>query len=81
MTKAKGVNFETALKKLKEIVEELESDDLDLEKSLSRFEEGINLVKLCSQHLDEAEKKVEILTAGRGGKAVRFEIEEGDGDD
>lgn len=77
MTKAREVKFETALKKLKGIVEELESDDLDLEKSLSRFEEGINLVKLCSQHLDEAEKKVEILTAGRGGRAVQFDMEEG----
>ncbi len=78
MSKTKGESFETALKKLKGIVEELESDDLDLEKSLARFEEGINLIKLCSQHLDEAEKKVEILTAGRGGKAVRFEVEDAD---
>lgn len=81
MTKAKEVNFETALKKLKEIVEELESDDLDLEKSLARFEEGINLTKICSRHLDEAEKKVEILTAGRGGKAVRFDIKDENGGD
>jgi len=81
LTKSKGVNFETALKKLKGIVEELESDNLDLEKSLSRFEEGINLIKLCSQHLDEAEKKVEILASGRGGKAVKFDIEEGNDSD
>jgi exodeoxyribonuclease VII small subunit len=54
------VKFEEALKRLEEIVEQMEQD-VDLEKSLVLFEEGIKLVRFCSSKLEEAKKKVEIL--------------------
>jgi exodeoxyribonuclease VII small subunit len=54
-------NFETALQELEEIVAKLESQELPLEDSLTLFEKGIRLSKICSKKLTEAEKKVELL--------------------
>ena len=59
--------FEEALNKLEKIVSELEEGDLPLEESLKLFEEGIRLSRFCNQKLDEAEKKVEILSRGKDG--------------
>ena len=50
--------FEKALDQLEQIVAELESEDLPLEKALKKFEEGIQLSKFCSAKLDETEKKI-----------------------
>ena len=53
--------FEQAMKKLEQIVQDLESGDQPLEKALNRFEEGMKLSKFCSKQLDETEKKVTVL--------------------
>jgi exodeoxyribonuclease VII small subunit len=64
--------FEEALKKLEDVVKRLEEGDLPLEESLSLFEEGIRLTRLCAQKLDEAEKKIEILVKdNKGNKKIR----------
>lgn len=57
----KDIKFEDALKKLENIVSDLEAGDLSLDDSLKKYEEGIKLSKFCSKKLDEAQKKVEIL--------------------
>lgn len=62
MTGKTDKNFETSLKKLEQIVRELESGDTSLNESLSRFEEGIDLYKQCRQTLEGAEKKIKILS-------------------
>lgn len=62
--------FEQSLKQLEQIVHELESGDLPLEKALKKFEEGIQLSKLCSQTLDETEQKISILLKGQDGGIV-----------
>ena len=49
--------FEQSMKQLEQIVQELESGDLPLEKAIKKFEEGIQLSKSCSKMLDETEKK------------------------
>jgi exodeoxyribonuclease VII small subunit len=59
--------FEDALNKLEKIVSKLEEGDIPLEESLKLFEEGIRLSRFCSQKLDEAEKKVEILLKDKNG--------------
>ena len=56
--------FEQNLKRLEEIVRALESSDAELDKSLALFEEGTALVRLCTRSLDEAEKKITVLTKG-----------------
>jgi exodeoxyribonuclease VII small subunit len=53
--------FEQALKRLEEIVEALETEDLDLDKSLQFFEEGVALSRHCNQQLQTAEKRIEVL--------------------
>ncbi len=59
--------FEDSLNKLEKIVSKLEEGEIPLEESLKLFEEGIRLSRLCSQKLDEVEKKVEILLRGKDG--------------
>ena len=62
------IKFEDALSKLEDIVGKLESGELSLEESLVAFEEGIRLSRICSKQLDEAERKIEILTKGNDGQ-------------
>ena len=64
----KEVEFETALKKLETIVENLEQGDLTLEAALKQYEEGVRMAGICSKRLSEAEKKVEVLMKTSGGK-------------
>ena len=53
--------FETAIGRLEAVVEEMGSDKLPLEDLIKRYEEGIQLVKVCEQKLQAVEKRVEIL--------------------
>lgn len=62
MTGKTDKDFEASLKKLEQIVRELESGDTGLNESLTRFEEGIDLYKQCRQTLEGAEKKIKILS-------------------
>ena len=61
------VKFETALKRLEEIVSGLEGGDLELEKSIALFEEGVKMSKTLQKKLDEAEQKIERLVRERDG--------------
>lgn len=54
--------FERALDELQIIVHELEAGSLGLETSLSRFEQGVGLLRNCYRLLEEAEQRIEILT-------------------
>jgi len=62
--------FEQSLKQLEQIVQELESGELPLEKALKKFEEGIQLAKLCSRTLDETEQKITLLLKDQDGSVV-----------
>lgn len=57
----KKPNFETSLKELEEIVEQLETSDLTLDETLEKYESGIKIYKQCFQILEKAEKKINIL--------------------
>jgi exodeoxyribonuclease VII small subunit len=59
MTKKEHPAFEEALTRLEAIVEELEDESISLEKSIELYEEGIELSKLCTQTLEEAELRIE----------------------
>jgi exodeoxyribonuclease VII small subunit len=54
--------FESAMKALEAIVDQLEQGDLSLEASLEAFERGIRLSRGCQRALDQAEQRVRILT-------------------
>ncbi|MGE5215703.1 MAG: exodeoxyribonuclease VII small subunit [Chloroflexota bacterium] len=60
--------FETALEELEQVVEQLESGELNLEDALAAFEKGVGLVKICNQKLNEVEKKIEVLIKDKEGK-------------
>lgn len=66
------IKFEDAMKRLEEIANELEKDDLTLDDSIAKFEEGMNLSKKCKQMIDSAEKKITILI---GNKEDEFNIQ------
>ncbi|MDO8446869.1 MAG: exodeoxyribonuclease VII small subunit [Deltaproteobacteria bacterium] len=68
--------FEDAMKKLEEIVGRMEKGDMPLNESLKLFEEGVKLTRFCSQELQKAEKKVELLTRNIEGKLVAVPFEE-----
>lgn len=71
------LNFETAIEQLEEIAKELEKGDLDLETSVSKFEEGMKLSKECNELLENAEKRITILLKeGDNLKEEKFEQEE-----
>lgn len=62
-----NLNFEEAMKKLEQIANDLEKNDLDLDASVAKFEKGMNLSKQCSKMLEEAEKKISILLKTEDG--------------
>ena len=79
MSAAKKFNLEKSLSDLEELVEELESGDLPLEKAMKKFEEGIKLTRGCQAALKEAEQKVQILLESAGEDALEdFETGEED---
>ena len=79
MTSTKKFNLEKSLADLEELVEELESGDLPLEKAMKKFEDGIKLTRGCQTALKEAEQKVEILLKSAGGEELEdFEVDEDD---
>ncbi len=68
-------NFETSLASLEQIVAQLESGDLPLERALELFEEGVGLARNCQSQLEDAERKVEMLLRERGEiKLVPFDL-------
>lgn len=71
--------FEESLKRLEDIVKQLEQGDLTLDASLKLFEDGIKLSRLCSRQLEEAERRVEMLLQGDGdGESTRPFLESGE---
>ncbi len=62
-----GPSFEQAIQRLEKIVAEMEGAELPLEDVLKKYEEGTRLVRFCSQKLEEAEKKIELLTKKADG--------------
>ena len=60
-------NFEDSLAKLEEITEKLESGNLSLEESLTKFDEGVKLAEFCNKKLSEAQEKINLLLKKNGG--------------
>lgn len=69
-------NFEESMKKLENIVAELENGNLNLDESVKKFEEGMKVAKKCNEILETAEKKITILLEEEGElKEENFEVE------
>jgi exodeoxyribonuclease VII small subunit len=68
--KTDKINFESAIKELESLVEQMEQGDITLEQSLENFERGVELTRACQKALQEAEQKVQILTQKQGEETV-----------
>ena len=66
MTK-KTITFEAAMERLEEITRLLESGSEGLDASLKLYEEGVSLIRLCTQKLESAEQSVKILQMSEEG--------------
>jgi exodeoxyribonuclease VII small subunit len=63
-------SFEASLEALERIVQQLESGDLPLEKSLELFEQGVRLSRECQERLSQAERRIEVLLRDNQGRPV-----------
>lgn len=70
-------SFEEMMQNLEAIAKDLESGDLSLDDSVKKFEEGMKISKECSKILEDAEKKITILTKDSDGnlKEENFDAE------
>ncbi len=59
--------YEDAIKRLEDIVSELENDDIELDDALKKFEEGVKLTKECGKQIEEAERRISVLTQDAEG--------------
>ena len=77
MAEKKMVGLESAMARLEEIVNEMENEKLPLDKSLKLYEEGIGLVAKCSEELEAAKRKIQILQQGKDGEIEMVPVPEG----
>ena len=63
----KQPGFEEALKQLEEIVSQIEQGRISLEESIEKYAQGTELIRKCRSILDEAEKKITILSRSEDG--------------
>jgi exodeoxyribonuclease VII small subunit len=69
------LNFEKAMSRLEAVVEQMETGKLPLEDLIVRYEEGMNLIKVCQERLTNAEQKIEIIARNSAGKAIVKDFE------
>lgn len=62
----KKKNYEEAVKRIDEITEILENDEVSLEQSIELYKEGSELIALCEEKLKEAERQITLLTKKDG---------------
>ena len=75
MAEKKEQTFEEAVKDLEKIVSELESGDLDLDKSITKYTDAMKLIELCEKKLNSATKTINKLVEANG-KISDFEVKE-----
>lgn len=67
------INFEESMKELEVIASQLEKEDLSLDESVKKFEEGMELSKKLNKILNESEKRINILIE-KDGEIVEEEL-------
>ena len=63
----KVLSFEDAITSLEDAVKKLESGNMSLDEAIATFESAVSLVKICNGKLEQAEKRVRILTEAADG--------------
>ena len=67
MPKEPALTFEQSVAQLEQIVAAIESGQIGLEESLAKYEQGMSLVKRCRGILDNAEKRIQVLSEAKEG--------------
>lgn len=65
-TQTDELSFEDALKRLEQLVKEMEAGELSLDQMIGHFEEGTGLVEKCGKRLNEVERRIEKLVKKDG---------------
>lgn len=73
------LNFEQALVALEEVVQQLESGNVPLDQSITLYERGENLRKLCQARLDDAQARIEKIVTDNNGSAASTSTFDSDG--
>ena len=68
-------SFESMMDRLQGLVERLEGGNLTLEESITSFEEGMSLVRRCTEVLNQAEERIRKLTRDARGAAQETPLE------
>ena len=68
------MDFEAAVKRLEEIAAKLEKDNVSLEEALKLYEEGVRLVRVCNERLEDAERRIRILKMTPDGEMTEAEF-------
>ncbi len=69
-----SMKLEDAMRRLDEVVAALDSEQTDLERALSLYEEGVSLVRICRERLDDAERTVRMLKLNSDGEITEMEM-------
>ncbi len=67
MKEYEKLSFEEALKKIEQILKQLENKDIDLEEAISLYEEGLRLIHFCEEKLKKARTRVEVILKEKEG--------------
>ena len=71
----KNASFESNMQRLEQIVRAMERGDVPLEESLKLFQEGTDLVRSCSQLLDQAQLQVKKIMTAPDGSPVEEDFD------
>lgn len=74
MAKEKELSFEENLEKLEDIVKKLETGDIPLDDAIDKFNDAMNLVKVCDERLKNAEKSIAKIVS-EDGSLQDFQVE------
>lgn len=69
-------SLEALIKRVDEIAAKLGSDEITLDQSLSLYEEGISLIRVCNEKLGAAERKIKMLKISAGGEIEETDVSE-----
>ncbi|HEY4602597.1 MAG TPA: exodeoxyribonuclease VII small subunit [Cerasibacillus sp.] len=75
MTSEKDMTFEMAMKQLETIVKKLEQGDVEIEKALEYYQEGMKLSKICTDKLTHVQEKM-VQIMNEQGETLPFEVQE-----
>jgi len=67
MIKNNSLSFEEALKKIEQILKQLENKELDLEEAINLYEEGLKLIHFCEEKLKNARARIEVILKDKEG--------------